>query len=76
MSVVVGAVSRSVSRSKDARYKSLGRCTVVEVFTAESVSEGVFFNMDSVEKSHTYWDEEYQHAQIIREAKGKTEERK
>jgi len=32
--------------------------------------------MDSVEKSEAYWDKDYQHAQVVREAKSKAEERK
>jgi hypothetical protein len=62
MSVVATAVSRSTSHSKDARYKSLSRCTVVDVFATESVNEGFLFNTDSVEKSDAYWDKDYQHA--------------
>ena len=64
-----------VSHSKDPRYKSLGRCTVVDVFATESLNERVLFNVDSVEKSQTYWDKDYRHAQIVRKVKCKTKER-
>ena len=60
----------------DARYESSGRCTVVEIFPAESMNQGFLFDTDPVEKCHTYWDGDYQDAQIVREAEPKTEERK
>ena len=60
----------------DARYESFGRCTVGEIFATERMNQRFLFDTDPVEKSHTYWDRDYQHAQIVREAEPKTEERK
>jgi hypothetical protein len=50
----------------DARYESSGRCTVVEILATESMNQGLLFDTDPVEKSQTYWDRDYQNAQIVR----------
>ena len=59
---MIGPVIRNVSAPRDARYASLGRCTVVEVFATESIDEDILFNVDSVKKGQTYWDKHYQQA--------------
>ena len=76
VSPVACSVSRCFSHSEDARYKAFGRCTVVEIFVTESLNEDFFFNMDPVEKSHKYWDKNYQQAQVVRKVESKAEERK
>ena len=40
------------------------------------MNEDFFFNTDPVEKSHTYWDKDYQQAQVVRKLESKAEQGK
>ncbi len=69
-SLSVGALAELIN----SWYQSLGRCAVIIVLTAKGIHQDFFLNMNPVEESATYWDKDYEHAEIVRESQSEAKE--